>query len=201
MKLLDDIKAGIESGDWKKVCSAYNKITGDNIAPPKIETVKVFNSKTANKRELYNWLSERRTLNEYKKYTTESLRSLVETFELLEKAETEVATEQVETQTETFTDNQSAVTEFSGFYVKPDKLTVGDLKQVEAGISEDPSLKKFIESGTVSEFTPKPKRPEFQLQSAQCIICNKVSDVHPDRINSMDGKKTTTCDTCIGSKR
>lgn len=206
MKLLQDMKTAILASDWNGVCKAYNKITGEDIRPPVV--IKVFNSKTAKKKELYDWLSERREMDEYKKYTTTELRDLAETFEMLEMAdchldEAEMAAEepvQVESTTSLPKYSQSSAT--SPFYVSGGDITVSDKKLAEAPLQIPDSIQKKLGADDPNSFTPQPSlRPKFEMVDAVCLYCKASCKARPESISNITGEASTTCEKCMATRR
>lgn len=200
MKLLQDMKTAILAGDWTGVCKAYNKITGENIQPP-VE-IKVFDSKTAKKRELYEWLTGRREMDEYKKYTTEELRELVETFEMLESVSHEEidAEEPVDVPSIPRPTNRSPAS--SPFYVSGKDMTLGDKKLAEAAIQIPDSIQKKLGMDDPDSFIPQPSlRPAFSLEKAKCLVCGEDCMTRPENISNITGVASTTCEQCMGTRR
>jgi hypothetical protein len=204
VKLLQDMKTAILAGDWTGVCKAYNKITGENIQPP-VE-IKVFDSKTAKKRELYDWLRDRREMDEYKKYTTEELRELAETFQMLEMAQCHI--EEAEMAAEEPVDapyiprptNRSPAS--SPFYVSGKDMTLGDKKLAEAAIQIPDSIQKKLGMDDPDSFTPQPSlRPAFSWEKAKCLVCGEECMTRPENISNITGVASTTCEQCMGTRR
>jgi hypothetical protein len=204
LKLLQDMKTAILAGDWTDVCKAYNKITGENIQPP-VE-IKVFDSKTAKKRELYEWLTGRREMDEYKKYTTAELRELAETFEMLEIAqchieEAEMASEEPN-DAPPYSKSSSVPPATSSFYISGKDMTLGDKKLAEAAIQIPDSIQKKLGMDDPDSFTPQPSlRPAFSLEKATCLVCNKECMTRPENISNITGVASTTCEQCMGTRR
>jgi hypothetical protein len=200
MKLLEEIKQSILNGDWAGVCRAYNKITGENISPPVL--IKEFDIQTAKKADLYQWLKERREMDDSKKYTTAKLRELAELFKMMEdiSEDTEESIEEVSVPAQPV-QNKSSNMVAAPFYVSGADLTVADKKLAESSIAIPPDHKKFIDSGYNNEFTPASGRMGFELEEATCLVCNALCKTRPENISTITGVPSTTCERCMSTRR
>lgn len=206
MKLLEDMKAAILAGDWTSVCKAYNKITGEDIQPP--IQIKVFDSKTAKKKELYEWLTKRRQMDEYKKYSTADLRDLTETFEALESMagieltnpSPSISCLSVATAEES--PRYSQASDNSPFYVSGQDITVADKKLAEASLRIPDSVQKQLGVDDPNAFTPQPSlRPKFEMVDAVCLYCKASCKARPESVSNVTGVESTTCETCMATRR
>lgn len=194
MKVLKGIKDGILKGDWEKVCSAYNRITGESLKPP----TKVFDPQTAKKQELYDWLKKKRSLDPIKSYSLVELREIAVLFGMDDSSpETSLTTEvrQEILPTSEIIDDSNSV-----FVTDAAKLLPIDKRIIDSSLN-DPSRSEFIESGTHKSFKKEPSRSQFEYANIQCSVCGEQAKVHPKRIIKTDSGVDTKCDRCAGKRR
>ena len=101
MTPLTKIENGIIAGDWNLVCEGFNKLTGKKLIAPVVPILKKdielpeqkFDSKTATKRELYNWIKNKYDIAPIKTFTIEELREMYTVYSVNEEPLEDVVVE------------------------------------------------------------------------------------------------------------
>lgn len=217
MSLLSRIKEGIIKGDWQIVCNVYNMATGENLQPPVIK--KVFNYKTANKKELLEWISGYREVESLTKTKISQLRDIAELLSFndsLTEGESDDTSDDIADdfglsrastlppviQPSKSTATIKAVTSNApSFFISPDRATVADKNRASKPLVLKAELGVFGTEGTVGHTSSE--REPYQLYTARCLICQSPSQVPIERVNTIEGagSATTTCDSCLSKPR
>jgi len=184
MKLLKDIEKGILEGNWDIVVKAYNKITGKNLEVPDL-----FNPKTANKRELYKYLTTKmsKSLQPIKEYTIEELRDLITFF----GNETNDAEEQITNELNDVVEDLETDSEESYIFItNPDAEIPENLKHLR------PTKLPHLEFGDEKKID-KQYRPPVKLIKAECKKCHQMVEMKRDFvIKSPNGGYHCVCEQC-----
>lgn len=192
-KLIDQLEAGIVSGDWKVVCDVFKKMTGKDVAPPKLVVAPLtppFNVATAKKTEIYKKLSELITLGPMKDYSTDDLRDLY-TLNTEEALDFE---EEVELSVVSATDNGDNASPNPAYtYVPKEKahrILNGDKRKF------NPTFRDFDSYNDEGKSKVERDRKAVTI-SVNCRKCGSHVNAHPSTVTTgITGEKIFYCPKC-----
>ena len=200
---LTKIENGILNADWELVCEGFNKLTGKKLDPPKPITVTLetaFNSKTASKKELYNWLLYYVPLEPIKNYSIAELREMVGVYQLVEEPEPVVKKDNGYINPDlrggplTTVKLPDGAAFLDGFRYTSGKKKLLPLDTQKVVATLDPQLKNV--GDPTNEYTP---REAPRKSTLKCMKCSKRFEGYSHLGVEVDGELKALCPICAES--